>query len=654
MANSIPNANPTAKAPNSHSSFRLPYINAGTYRFGEYSPHFVMECVNGDKISLNSKHDLRTYTLQAPLMSSLKLNKDYFQVPMECILPQHWDKVYSNPLIGDDVNAKKVNCILDMTSLIEFENRIKVLFQSYIQDSNTLLANTTYLKYLFICEKFFSNGCLLATLGVKYSGLFKANTSLNSPKYFEFDSYLDEAIDKISDYIAENGHLEVKIDGLTYFIVPDPSRTTSTASPITLRNFIERCRETSSFEITDEDFEEILYPSSFPSWFAEYTDAFSNETIYKYLNLSRILAYQISVSHYFTNDKIDYIYSAELFRSNINALLRTYYGGSMPTFSYNGVTYFYDTLSGECLSDFIKYCTNIDNVIDLINIIFGFRRSLRFMDYFISAKSRPLAIGDVNIDVNNDKVSAIDVTRNLQKQKFLNFVNRTGRKFENYVAKLGGTYVKPDFHNPLYLAHTSDNIGSYNIENTGSAQLSNANSITTILRSNSNNFAFEIEVDRPSIIIGVISFDITRLYPYNCEAQNFHIDRYDMFNPFMQFIGDQELLRRELSSKFALSDIMDDNFGYTTRHQEYKTRVNQCFGGFVESLPGFAFIADDSISAYDVSHISPDYIRSRNSELDKFYASLTGWSLGKYFHFIILNDNKCDAKRPMIYEPQIL
>ena len=94
------------------------------------------------------------------------------------------------------------------------------------------------------------------------------------------------------------------------------------------------------------------------------------------------------------------------------------------------------------------------------------------------------------------------------------------------------------------------------------------------------------------------------------------------------------------------------NFAYSLRHMEYKQRYNQAAGGFVENLPGFAFLAVDERGSQNT--INPDWIRSVCSEFDKFYVSLNGWSNGSYFHFIVDNYNDCTGSRPMAYAPSIL
>ena len=124
-----------------------------------------------------------------------------------------------------------------------------------------------------------------------------------------------------------------------------------------------------------------------------------------------------------------------------------------------------------------------------------------------------------------------------------------------------------------------------------------------------------------------------------------------MFLPQLQYVGDQPVYQGELNAADGKA-----NFGYQFRDMERKQLVNRAVGGFASgSLPGYAFIFKGSDYGYfGTITISPDFIRSRNRELDQFYLSLTGFSLATYFHFIVLNNNMCDASRPMSYNPQIL
>ena len=72
------------------------------------------------------------------------------------------------------------------------------------------------------------------------------------------------------------------------------------------------------------------------------------------------------------------------------------------------------------------------------------------------------------------------------------------------------------------------------------------------------------------------------------------------------------------------------------------------------SLPSWAFVTDNSDGNPSGSNIDPDYIRSSPSEFDRFYKSLTGYSLATYFHFITFNTNIVAPYRQMVYAPEIL
>lgn len=683
IVDSKPNVDPNAGALRSRSKVPFSSHTAGTYRFGEYAPHFVMESINNDDVPLRSVHQVRSYTLKAPLMSNISMKKDYFQVPMEAILPLNWDKVYTNPVHGDDVNADDVNCILqvgtdDMHSVFSV---IVAKFNALLTAGDDAGAWTLYLKYLVFLERFFSCGSLLSSLRETLSSAFNEYSfkdgKSGSPLGLPFDVVFDRVIqgllvryiDPSSSIYDPQNFVLVYIKGEEHYLVMDYNPLADSYPQITLRDFISFIRDDNDwwfdggFPFDEVDTSLIPWPSVSPL----------KDGVHFPLNLSRPLAYQIACAHFYSNDKIDYIYSAELWRQNLKSVwyelidstnFKNQPAVRNPKFTVNGIECDFDVCSGKILNlaftlpvDFITVNPNLDlNVyFDFWRLILGFNRSLRFVDYFTGAKSQPLAVGDVSIDVNTQaaSVNAIDVTRNLQKQKFLNFVNRIGRKFEAYVAELGGQRLAPDYHNPFYLAHTSDDVYTVENENTGEAQLSESSSVTSVFMSNASKYAFEIKVDRPCILIGITYFDIPRYYPHLIERQNFHVNRYDMFNPYMQFIGDQPIFRAELT---GFSDIPgQEYFGYSLRHLEYKTRVNQCFGGFANgSLPGWQFIADENRPINDLENIGPEYIRSRQSELDRFYVSLTGWSLGTYFHFIIDNYNDCEPVRPMVYAPTIL
>lgn len=94
----------TGKVVRTRSRFpQMSYPFYNTQRFAVYHPFFVMEGVEGDKLPIRSSHEVRSFTLKAPLMQDIKRKKDFFKVDMRSILPLNWDKFYTNPLRGDDI-----------------------------------------------------------------------------------------------------------------------------------------------------------------------------------------------------------------------------------------------------------------------------------------------------------------------------------------------------------------------------------------------------------------------------------------------------------------------------------------------------------------------------------------------------------------------
>lgn len=622
----------------SRSQIDLSAKNVGTYRFGHISPHFYLECVNGDKINLRSVNDIRSYTLKAPLFGNVNIKKDYFLVPNEAILPFNWDKIYTAPVIGDDVVASQCNCIFSNTAEIStIHNHVRTYLNGY-SGSSVAPALTLLIKYFCFLEKIFSEGSLFSCFGFHLSSCFVRSGIANFDLWF--DSFFSFVFDSSHNYTF------TRKDGSTYTVGISSEVSTYDYSP---REFLEFCRDSNDYTITKIE-------GSMP--IVRLVPFLENISFRSFsINISRILAYQIICSHFYSNDRIDYVYSAELYRQNVWSLTREILGTEVPTlFNYNGLDVPFDYLSGYYIglvlssgAITIKDGSSLDNFFDYFSLLFSFKRSLRFVDYFTGSRSNPLAVGDVNINVNSGVVNAVDVSRNIQRQRFFNAVNRVGRRFEEYVKSFGGNSVAPDYHNPLFLAHTSDVIQTSETSNTGDSQILDSNSVTSVFKSYSSDYAFEISVDRPCIVVGVTYFDIERMYYRGIDKFGSHVNRFDMFNQYMQFIGDQAVNSNELVAS------QNGTFGYALRHLEYKTKLNNAFGGIASgALPGWSFLADHNIGVNRLPSISPDYIRSRPSELDEFYTHLTGWSVGNYFHFIIMMDNKCQASRPMVYNPTIL
>lgn len=650
-------------APTSRSRFDLSYHNFLTPSYGKITPFMSLETVAGDKVPIRSSHKVRSYTLKSPLMSDVYMQKDFFAVPMECILPLNWQKIFANPVVGDDVDASQCNCVFNPSTLIGLLGNVLSYF-----GTGAGWQPAKGLNLLFLGEKLISKGSLFSNFGINlWSSVFTSRGRFDDTQNGFTRALLPGAdYDDIIDIVL--GYLKFLVTG----------GDTDDYSSITVKyiqldtslqaGYVEKSKVFSSKDSTDIAFFEDCLDFCREHYLTDFAIAgYDNTTLGASdinitldinatsisINIAPIIAYQICCAHYFTNDRIDYIYSAELYRQMMRGFLTNY---SNDTFEYNGVPMLYDELSGHWISKVSTLVAGLgDNLATykawyyLINL-FNVNNSLRFSDYFTGSRLTPLAVGNTDIAVNTNQVSVIDITRNIQIQRFLNLVNKTGRKFEEYVGKLFGTYVAPDYHNPIYLGKIRDKVVSYETENTGAAQQTNANSVTSTFSSTGNNFALEFDSDRPCIVIGVCSFDIPRVYSRTVSRDALHIDRFDYYNPFMQFIGDQDVNTLELGYSRG-----DREFAYQSRHAEYKTKYPICSGGFAKQnvLPSWQFVADLQYEPSDT--LDANFIRSRRSELDKFYISLTGESPATRFHFICdFYNDLSSVSRPMVANPNIL
>lgn len=675
---------PEVSTPRTRSTFKLRQLFPNTHRFGEYIPHYVDDLTKDDRYPVHSSGGVRSYTFKSPLLQNITRNKDYFLVPMDAILPLNWEKFFDNPVRGDDV-------LDDVGPTVEnFWSKVGIFYQALNGALQTLITTSTttpaqfllaFFRYLVVGEYFYSNGNLLSSLnchGSSYLSVFNAQGNI-----FSFDDYFDSGISQFvvlaGGSVGQNNSLfTLSVDGYSYG-VSITGATVPNQNLISLRHALQLMRDNPNFSITNVATPltySNLNTGLYTNWFNKYSISIHQYNVH--CNLSRLWAYQLSVSHYFTNDHIDFVYSADLYRQLIGYYIRSYIGTSYHSrmfFVRNSISYLYDYLSAHCFDIIIGFNTAANattlltstalgpyqSVLGYLSALFGYRRSLRYLDYFTGSRAQPLAVVNTaqintNVAVNSNQVSVIDITKSIQAQRFLNSVNRVRHSFEGYLKGIfGGNLPAPDYHNPFYMAHTDDVIFSSETENTATEQMTDKIAITSSLKSGSNNYMFEIDTDRPCIIIGITSYEIARVYQHSMDRSFLHINRFDWFNPFMQYIGDQPVYLQELgiNPNAGLSSLK--NWAYQMRHMEFKQKYNYAAGGFCNPSTDLdLWIFGDKAIRGSQDSINPDWIRSLNAEFDQFYVSLTGWSLGTYFHFIAVDYNSVNASRPMAFAPQIL
>lgn len=635
------------------NTFSLSFQNLITARYGEVTPFNYMTCIGRDRIRLNSSHDLRSYTLQSPLMSSLRMRKSNFSVPISAIMPNTYKYLKVNPVKGSDV-PDDAYCFIDLYRLVH-------TFASFGLKSSDFFIRFNCFLFVYL---FLSKGSLLDYLGISFSGVLPESFKIVDLDCTSVDSVFDKVVELCVNPDTSTPDTQFYIRYTTKDFTQGETQDTilSGGNLSSVRDCFLSMFEHPAFELTIGDtLKSDIQPyidgllTFIKSTFELeiYGAGGSSDPVSSYrpfnVNLYKPVAYQMSCAQFYTNDNVDNVYNSDLWLSNMTSLALYPFASSSRYFSYNGVQIHYDTFSNHILSysgSIYKGAFNVDTFKKFFYFwcnLLSFRRSLRYGDYFNGARTQPLAVGNVEVPVVGNNVSVIDINRNLHMQRFLNAVNRTKSTIYDYCRGIFG--YTPTKLNPTPSCISTETlfVGSDEIENTAQEQ----GTINTNLRAAQSHFMYDVNLTDDCIILGLISFECTSSYDKSVERDNFHINRFDDFIPELQHIGDQEVYPVERNAR-------DFNrlsaFGYQVRYAEYKFKFNQMHGGFTYNLPSWAFITDVDRT----EHLDEDSIRSYPAEFDKFYKSLTYSSLAGYYHFQISFANNIDANRPMDYQPRLL
>ena len=148
------------------SKFDYNYNLAGTYRFGEIGVASVQDTVPDSDVPLYSAHDVRSFNLKAPLLGNIKLHKEFFDVPFPVLLPKNYEKVFTQPSIGEDIDASEVGL-----NVKDFDLRLRRVFSNWFDTLTSNYTDPDYfasaLMFFLSAERFYSKGSLLSALGVQ-------------------------------------------------------------------------------------------------------------------------------------------------------------------------------------------------------------------------------------------------------------------------------------------------------------------------------------------------------------------------------------------------------------------------------------------------------------------------------------------------------
>lgn len=669
------------KAPSNHHKYNLSYVYAATERFGEVSPFvFAYGVPSDENFTFRCKNELRTLALASPLLQNLRKNLDYYAVPTQAILPHTWDFIQNNPVIGDDIDARLVNCLIylsgeadDLTglnSLISYAVAYGALVD-YDEDESKVVPLDSYavldwdrfVHLLIVLETFFAKDSLMASFRMplhKRVGLSQGRDIQKGLKqawsfYHKFLlKYAEVAEDYINVQFLDSNSQELftrrynlnNIEQrmrLYYDMVENPyvSWPMSDDTADSVYGSLVNSVTVGNYDMLSR-FDEQGIAASIPNW--------KNAT--KPIDIRPVLAYQLVCAEYFTNDKIDFVYSADMLRKVYEGWFISIEGES---FRLNGNRFPYDAFSAFALSALFygasqefRQSSNIRwYEFSLLINLFTRKRSLRFVDYFTGARSHPIAVGDVNVSVDASGVSAIDISKGIQTARYLLAVNRVGPKAKEYLKGIFGAEQRTRTDVPVKIGHIDEVVYGVETQNTGAQQLEQAQSITTNLESRSSDFAFQIDLNEDTLLIGLASYEIPRFYLEGWSKFATKVDRFDYFNPYYQYTGDQPIAQSELQAG------LDDEaiFGYQSKDTEYKIMTDYAVGDLTDALRGWIFAQEDIENPVI---ISPDFIRAHQTELDRYFLSMTAQMASERYHFICKYDNKIEASRNMVFDPQIL
>lgn len=693
-SNSLNTATPNVRR--TFNRFNNSYVHYTTANYGEYTPFFLQEMNPADLKKFRSKTQVRSESLRSPLYSGVKMNKDYFFVPYDALLPNNWQKIYKNPSQGDDVPEDANLASLNFLAPVEDCGLLASIVYNYVDALEFLRTHPTsgatpaekqqrlnaiYTVYFGfpLMDAFLSSSGLCARCGSPFSHLFSfvsGSVSYTWDRFTEkiFPLLFSDGFEfgfRFSSSSAPSGYsgaylfrVDSSVAGASSFIT-DLSGTPSLASispkdALSLFRYYPSCMF--GYTAWVETFEKLNFAglsklSAFSSRLvSNLPSAGSQDAVFNY---SRMAAYALSCSQFYTNGNVDSVYNAQLYRDMMSSFVRNFADPEdiLYTFMYNGVKTQFDWLSSHffdvaCVACFDwRQSTPLSfDAIFYLRSIFDIHNTLKYGDYFSGAHTRPLAVGDVTAPVVGDKVSAVDITKAISYQRFLNVVVKLKNEMQDYLRAIFGTLPAPDYHEAKLVSHSEGSVDGFEIANTTSEDQGN---LTSLLHNVQENFEFTLEIDQPGIALGVVSFVASRAYCLASDRQVHIRDRYDMFNPMLQNIGDQAVLGVEKSGLFS------EPFAYHSRFMEYKQRFNIASGAFVDKLRSYCIISDslfEPSNALEVlaQNLTPAYIRLTPREFDRFYLVGGSWSYGNSYHFICEFDNESDDIREADYSPSIL
>lgn len=685
-----------------------------TPRYGEVVPSLHILTAPGDRIVARDNQKTILNQINGNLLSTINQYVDSFYIPMRSVFPMNYEKLFPNPTKGQDLPFSALPqvpllkflksllsgireeqiVIYDVDGLEAFSGQTTDfvttalekfdLYQDSYPSNSDVAIMSAYISRLSLLATILSRGQLLDYLGYCF----------DSDMYINQKSSLQTAIDNFFRafanlvlYTGSNmpdqmymGSFKIQTNDNSVVVISDNTFIPKNLSEFrqVLSDVFERGEmlyvrfdfpaiDTGNWSLSENLYKSIsalviqlqrlfltnahtyvTQPSILDSQPTAFTDGYS-------FDVSRVLAYQQVIAQYYTRDAVDNIFNSDLYMQLLRGVLfpiddtgRT----NEPVFLYNGVPTEYDYITTGAWHSafFANYVGQVNRLYIFATLFFLLRRSLRYGDYFATARPNMLAVGQLSINVDGGKVSPIDVTKNLLMQRYLNAANYIGSGFLEYMTSMYGVKPSDTGTFPRFVAHRKIELQNQITNNTADQQGKQTTNIVGFADDN----AYDVFIDDHGHLLSLVSYDCLPVYSQGIDPSTHFADRFDFFNPMLQNIGDQAIRLSELTGN---PKNFTKSFGYTMRNAEYKFKVSRAHGGFVNSLPAyllkFPLYSFDVIDAQSLT-INPDFIREKALYLDYIAPQNTGVSPGEYYHFAVACVNQVKCARMITATPSVL
>lgn len=663
-------------------------------RFGEVTPKMHLDTAPADRHVILDDDKTVLNQIDGNFLSTINQYSDTFYVPLRSVFPNNYEKLIPNPTKGDDLpNSALPQCPINLLVNVFLNSPEEVVL--FVNDeelspatvydimSTDISPNHDVWKHgrMALLATVFSRGQLLDYLGLQY------DTAVNS-LYSEFQKHIDLYFEALfSATVSENqSHMiawstSSDVEGVAttnvynVFDVQEGQKTANTRSEwrSLLSDFFEAGQQpyfidfepsdalNSAYDTLYNDFE-VIFASSIEENYLETLDASPDPFRVGFVNIGKIVAYQQCIAQYYTNDRIDNIFTSELYMQLMRSIMFPTQGSfsQEPTFVYNGVNTEYDLIStGAIYHAFVgnRLPGSVIRLFQWFTVVMLLRRSLRYGDYFTTARPRMLAVGDLSINVEDGMVSPVDVTRNLLAQRYLNAGNYIGSGFLPYYNSIYGVQPSDTGCYPRFISHRKYQLDNQVTNNTADNQ---GKQTTNLVGFTDSEVAADVFIDDFGYILSFISYDVLPVYTSGIDNSYHLADRFDYFNPMLQGVGDQQVYLSELVGK---PSFRENVFGYTMRNAEYKMKVSRAHGafesegllaGFLLRFPLYTFNETYAQQQLGDLHINPDFIRDKPLFLDPVIPVRSGLSPANYFHFVVSCTNVVKSARKIQELPPVL